>query len=185
MSAPVDIEVVSFAARPAHRWRGGDTWLEEQVVPSSRRILGECHAAVYRFGGDVEVAAREAAHATILRALADAGAEACDGADLRAGRLAWEAFLRGESGRPGLVYALFEGPYHTSLDGHRHEVAVAWLAGLFDATLSPDELELREWTTDGYDPWFRWGREWWGTFLWTAAWAERGLLVGITASSTD
>lgn len=54
-----------------------------------------------------------------------------------------------------------------------------------NATACVDKLEFREWTTDGYAGWFGPGREWWGTFLWTIAWPAHGILVGITASSTD
>jgi hypothetical protein len=47
-----------------------------------------------------------------------------------------------------------------------------------------DGLALTAWTTDWHS-YFDAGREWWGSFCWTAHWPDRRSIVVLTASSTD
>ncbi len=188
-----------------YRFEAPGVHLEEEPLAPELLHLGECAAARFRWSGDAEIAQREAVHATILRALSY---DHFDTNEVQTPQqykaITYARFLDGSSRERGLQYALYKGPYArsrtTNLRSRLGETE-AWLAGLLGVVmlqtpLNPypirnnevvhvDKLAFREWTTDGYAGWFNAGREWWGTFLWTIAWPERGVLVGITASSTD
>ena len=194
-----------YSTLAPYRFEAPGVLLEEEPLAPELLRLGECSAARFRWSGDAEIAQREAVHATILRALSYDHFDTHEAqTPQRYKAVSYPHFLDGGTHQRGLQYALYLGPYArsrtTNLRSRLGETE-AWLAGLLGVVmlqtpLNPypirdnevvhvDKLEFREWTTDGYAGWFDSGREWWGTFLWTIAWPERGILVGLTASSTD
>lgn len=194
-----------YSTLELYRFVTQDVRIEEETLAPELLHFGECATARFRWSGDTEIAHRHAIHATILRALSyDYSNTDLPQTPQQYNVISYPRFLSGDADHRGLKYALYHGPYSpsrgTDTRNHLGETE-AWLAQLLgvvmiqsptnpysitgNATACVDELEFREWTTDGYAGWFGPGREWWGTFLWTIAWPAHGILVGITASSTD